>query len=106
MRQAEIPLFLLDIVVASDPFFLPSAGSLAGGNSTVKRVDSPAVTVRILPDPGMWEHRQHELALAVCQDFQQLLEILLVERTVIMGAVRSHVGRIHKVESALAVVAL
>ena len=106
MTLREIPLFLLNLIVASDPLFLPSAGSLAGGDGAVKRVDMPAEAVGILPDPGMREHRQHELSLAGGEYLQQLLEILLIERPVVMGAVRSHVGRIHKVEGSLAVVAL
>ena len=76
MRQAEIPLFLLDLIVASNPLFLPPAGSLAGGDSTVERVDMPAVPIRIVLDPGMREHREHELAFAVADIFFHLVDHL------------------------------
>lgn len=65
MRQAEIHLFLLDLIVASDPLFLPPSGGFAGGNGAVQGVDFPTVAVSVILDPGMREHRQHELALAV-----------------------------------------
>ena len=53
----------------------------------------------------MREHRQHKLTLNLRQRFEQLGEILLVECSVVVSAVRSYIGRINKVERLLAVVA-
>ena len=94
------------LIVASNPLFLPSPGGLAGGDGSIQRMDLPAVAVGIVPDAGMREHGEHKLALAVCEHLQQLFEILLIESAVIMGAVCTYVWRIHKVEGPLAVVAL
>ena len=60
----------------------------------------------VLLDERMREHRQHELALHIGQHLQQLREVLLVEGSVVMGAVRPHIGRIDEVERTLAVVPL
>ena len=68
-------------------------------------MDRPAATLCVLLDLLVREHCQHKLTLDLRQRFEQLGEILLVECSVVVSAVRSDIGRINEVKRLLAVVA-
>ena len=93
-------------IVGDYPLLLTPARYLRSGDRALDPVDRPAVLGGVLLDQRMREHRQHELALDGGERFQQVLEVRIVERAVIMSAVSPDIGRIHEVERLRTVVAL
>lgn len=85
-------------IVRYDPLLLPTARDLRGRDRAFDAMDLPAVLCGAAFDPGMREHRQHELAAHGSKRLQQPHEIRLVERSVVVAAVAAHIGRIDEME--------
>lgn len=65
----------------------------------------PAEARNVLADPIVREHRQHELALHLRKNSQQLFQVLLVEGIRVVTAVAADIGRIDEMERLRTIVA-
>ena len=59
-----------------------------------------------LLDEGMREHREHELAFDLGECLQQELEILIIERAIVVSAVSPDIRWVNEMEGIFAVISL